>query len=147
MKEISSNKKLKVIRLFFAAYTYDEIVAELGIGKGSVVNIIDDFRNGELQIAPNEYIDVLRELAVDIRKQHTTVKKLQMYAKIDHNVAEIGVGIDEVEDWLDIAHDIATEPTTMKPFVSAALEMSRQYVRKTWNGFLKYLMLFGCHVF
>ena len=44
-----------------------EIAQELGIAKGSVVNIIDEFRNGEMEIAPNEYIDVLRELAVDLK--------------------------------------------------------------------------------
>ncbi len=125
MKEISVPKKLEVIQLFFSGYTYDEIVLKLGIAKGSVVNIIEAFRSGELQIAPNEYIDALRELVVDIRKQHTSVKKLQMYSKIDHKVVEMGVEIDEVDDWLDIAHDIATEPAAMKPFVSAALEMSQ----------------------
>ncbi len=125
MKEIGLNKKLKVIKLFFAGYTYDEIALELAIAKGSVVNIIDDFRNGELQIPLSEYMDALRELAVDIRKQHTTVKKLQMYVAIDKKLAEMGVGVDQVEDWLDIVYDIATEPTTMKPLVSAALELSQ----------------------
>jgi hypothetical protein len=60
MKEIGTNKKIKVIKLFW--YTYDEIAAELGIAKGSVVNITEAFRDGELMIAPNEYMDALRKL-------------------------------------------------------------------------------------
>jgi Fe2+ transport system protein FeoA len=125
MKEIGLNKKLKVIKMFFAGYTYDEIALELGIAKGSVVNIIDDFRNGELQIPLSEYMDALRELAVDIRKQHTTIKKLQMYVAIDKKLVEMGVGPEKVEDWLDIVQDIATKAASMKPFVSAALELSQ----------------------
>jgi hypothetical protein len=124
MKEISSYKKLKVIKLFFAGHTYDEIVAEVVISKGSIFNVISEFKNGELQIAPNEYIDALRELAVD----HYTIKKLQMYVKIDLKVSEMGVDAYQVEDWLDIAHDIATEPDEMKPFVSAALELKNMEI-------------------
>jgi transposase len=134
MKDISLPKKLKVIKLFFEGYTYDEIAEELGISKGSVVNIINEFRAGELKITPNEYIDALRELAVDIRKQHTTVKKLQMHVKIDYKVAEMGVSVDQVEDWLDIVYDIATEPAAMKPFVSAALEMSQMEMETGLNS-------------
>ena len=89
MKEININKKLKVIKLFLSGYTFDEIALELGIAKGSVANIIDAFRDGQLQIVPNGYIDALRELAVDIRKQHTSVKKLQMCVKINQKVVEI----------------------------------------------------------
>lgn len=59
---------------------------------------IDEFRNGELPIAPNEYIDALRELAVDIRKQHVTVKQLKMYDKIHQKLAEMGVGVEQAED-------------------------------------------------
>ena len=39
MKEINIIKKHKVIKLFFSGLSYDEIAMELGIGKGSVVNI------------------------------------------------------------------------------------------------------------
>ncbi len=124
MKEISLTKKLKVITMFFSGNTYDEIVTEVGISKGSVVNTVEDFKAGKLPIAPNEYIDALRELAVDLRKQHTTVKSLKMYVAIDQKLAEMGVGIEEVDDWLDIVEDLATETVSMKNFVSTVLEMS-----------------------
>ena len=123
MKEISLTKKLKVITMFFSGNTYDEIVTEVGISKGSVVNTVEDFKAGKLPIAPNEYIDALRELAVDLRKQHTTVKSLKMYVAIDQKLAEMGVGIEEVDDWLDIVEDLATETVSMKNFVSTVLEM------------------------
>jgi hypothetical protein len=125
MKEISLPKKLKVIEMFFAGYTYDDIAEELGIGKGSVVNIIEAFRNGELQIAPNQYLDTIRELVVDMRKQHTNVKKLQVYVAIDKKLGEMGVGVDKVEDWLDIVQEIATENNvSTKKFVAASLDLA-----------------------
>ena len=45
MKEINLSKKLKVLKMFFGGWTYDEIVLQLGIAKGSVVNIIDEYRD------------------------------------------------------------------------------------------------------
>jgi len=128
MKEINLNKKLKVIKLFLAGYTYDEIALELGIAKGSVANIIDEFKCGKLQIAPNQYVDTLRELAVDLRKQHTTVKQLKMYVAIHQKLVEMGVGIEEVDDWLDIVQDIATETASTKAFVMAALHLAQMEI-------------------
>jgi len=124
MKEISLNKKLKVIKLFLAGYTFDEIVEEVGIAKGSVVNIVDAVRNGELPIAPSEYIDTLREIAVDLRKQHTNVKKVKMYLAIHEKLVEMGIGVEEVGNWLDIVEDIAIEPVNTEAFVAAALHLA-----------------------
>jgi len=125
MKEIILIKKHKVIKLFFSGLSYDEIAVEVGISKGSVVNIIDEFKAGELPIAPDEYIDALRELAVDMRKQHISVKQLKMYDKIHHKLAEMGVGMEQVDDWLDISQDIATESVSAKKFVAAALHLAQ----------------------
>jgi myosin heavy subunit len=133
MKELPLSKKKKVIARFLMGDTYDEIALELGIAKGSVVNIIDDFRSGDLPIVPNEYIDALRELAVDIKKQNTTVKKLKMYVAIDKKLVEMGVGTDQVDDWLDIVQDIATESIAMKPIVSAAIEMGQMEMETGLN--------------
>jgi len=125
MKEISSTKKYKAIKMFLGGYTFDEIALELGIAKGSVANILDEFKGGQLLIAPDAYIDTLRELAVDMRKQHVIVKQLKMYEKIHQKLAEMGVGIDEVDDWLDIVDDITTEGISSKQFVAAALQLAR----------------------
>jgi len=53
MKQISVSKKLKVVKLFFSGLSYDEIAQQTGVAKGSVVNIIDDFRYGILQAPPD----------------------------------------------------------------------------------------------
>ena len=45
MKELSINLKMKVIKLFLNGHTYEEIAEQVGIAKGSVVNIINEFRD------------------------------------------------------------------------------------------------------
>jgi len=75
MREIGVEIKYRVIRSFLAGLSYDEIAGELGISKGSVVNIIDDFRNGQLGLPKemNEYIDELRRLIVDMKRMIPTL--------------------------------------------------------------------------
>ncbi len=125
MKEISLSKKQKVIKLFFGGFTYDEIALEMWLAKGSVANIIDDFKDGELPITLDEYIDALRALAVEMRKQHTNVKQLKVYHKLYKKLAEMGVGMEQMDDWLDITEDIATESIPAKQFVAAALHLAQ----------------------
>jgi len=79
MREISMELKMKAVNLFLTGSTFDEIAAKLPVSKGSVVSIISDFREGKLLI-PQEmttYIDELRRLVVDLRKQNTSVTQLK----------------------------------------------------------------------
>ena len=46
MKEIQINLKMKALKLFLVGHTYDEIAEKAGIVKDSVVNIINEFREG-----------------------------------------------------------------------------------------------------
>ncbi len=64
MKELNIQKKKKVVRLFFAGWSYDGISLKTGIAKGSVYNIIEEFREGLIPLPydTEEYLDTLRKL-------------------------------------------------------------------------------------
>lgn len=127
MKEISWVKKQKVIKLFFIGLSYDEIAQQLGLAKGSVVNIIEEFKQGSLSIPVNmkEYMDELRHLVVDMKKHNTTVNQLKSYSGLHIKLKEMGVGTEQVDQWLDISQDIATESVSAKKFVAAALHLTK----------------------
>lgn len=59
MKKLDTIKRDEIIRLFFYGNTYDEIVDRTGVGKGSVTNIIEEFRNGTLGL-PMDIIQLCR---------------------------------------------------------------------------------------
>ena len=126
MKEIPVSKKLKVIKLFLVGVSYDEIAQQAGIAKGSVVNIISEFRDGYLPAPPGmaEYIDELRHVAVDLKKHDTSIGKLKWYLKIHVKLKEMGVGDDQVEQWLNICQGIASPTVSNNQFVAAALELA-----------------------
>ncbi len=128
MKDISLTKKQKVIKLFFSGLSYDEMAVEVGIAKGVCSkNIIEEFREGKLPIPPNMtgYVDELRHLVVDMKKHNTTLNQLKGYNKLHKKLGEMGVGIEQVDHWLDICQDIATEMVSNNKFVAAALHLAQ----------------------
>ena len=126
MKELKMNTKLKAVKLFLNGDTFDEIAKQLGIAKGSVVNIVEAFRNGLLPIPPGmvEYVDELRHLVVDLKKNQTTVTAVKPRLKIHTRMKEMGVGDEQVEQWLDICEDITSSTVTNDQFVQSALELA-----------------------
>ena len=126
MKEIKISIKLKAVKLFLDVYTFDEIAKQLGIAKGSVVNIIDDFRNGLLPLpfGMAEYVDELRHLVVDLKKHQITIAAVKPCLKLHIRMKEMGVGDEQVEQWLDICENIASTTVTNNQFVQSALELA-----------------------
>lgn len=98
MKESTYSKKAQVIKLFLTGLSYDEIGKQAGVAKGSVVNIIDEFREGYLSLPPGmtEYIDELRHLVVDMKKHGTSVPCLKNYLKLHNKLQEMDVKSNQV---------------------------------------------------
>lgn len=126
MKPITLNIKTKVVKLFLGGYSYDEIAQQVGIAKGSVVNIIDEFREGSLPLPPGmtEYVDELRHLVVDLKKHQTSVSQAKSYLKLHARLQDMGVNSEEVEQWLDVCQSIASPTASNAQFVKAALELA-----------------------
>lgn len=127
MKPIDLHNRIKVVKLFIGGYSYDEIAQHLGIAKGSVVNIVNEFREGSLMVPPgmNEYVDELRRLVVDLKKHNTSIAQAKSYLKLHVKLQDMGVDSDEVEQWLDICGDIASPIASNSQFVKAALELAK----------------------
>jgi predicted nucleic acid-binding Zn-ribbon protein len=127
MKKISLTQKFKVVKLFLTGLSYDQIAQQIGIAKGSVVNIIDEFRKGHLRVPPDmtEYVDALRQVAVDLRKNNASIAQVRSCLKLDLKLKEMGVSNEKAERWLDICAGISSPTVSTDQFVGAALELSQ----------------------
>lgn len=110
MKVIGIHTKYRVVEMFLNGYTLDEIVEQLPVSKGSVVSIISDFREGILQLPDHmtAYVDELRRLVVDLKKNGISLTQLKSYNRISSKLQEMGADCEEAEGWLDICQDIAS---------------------------------------
>jgi len=136
MKGISMKEKNMVIKLFLEGESYDDIAQQVGIAKGSVVNIIDEFRDGVLQVPTGltGYVDLLRKLAVDLRKNHTTVQQAMSCHKLETRIKAKGVSSEKVDQWLDVVESIATPAVSNEDFVQVALELA-EATAKSGKGY------------
>jgi len=135
MRELNMQKKVRAIKLFLNGLTYDEVVQQVGISKGSVVSIVNDFREGKLPIPPGtiEYIDALRQVAVDLRKNDTSVTKTKAYLRIHAKLQEMDVDIEQTEQLLEICQGIASSSVANNDFVNAALELAQSVTETGLN--------------
>lgn len=46
MKELDEKKKLEILRLYLQGCSYDQVSTGAAVGKGTVVNVLNDFRTG-----------------------------------------------------------------------------------------------------
>jgi hypothetical protein len=126
MKEISMIQKQKALKLFLSGLSYDEIAQQAGIAKGSVVNIVDEFREGNITLTGDmtAFVDALRKLTVDMKKHDTSITQLQALMKLHGKMEEMGVDTDQVELWLDTCQMIATLTVNNNQFIKSALELA-----------------------
>lgn len=127
MRRIEENRKARVIKEFLSGLSFDEIAKQVGVSKGSVVNIVDEFRDGTLPLPQgmSEYVDELRCLVVDLKKYDTTIPQLKAYVKLHAKLRDMGVNISRVELWLDICEKIASHEAFSGELVESALELER----------------------
>lgn len=54
------------------------------------------------------YVDELRHLIVDMKKNGISLTQLKSYNRIYSKLQEMGADCEEAEGWLDICQDIAS---------------------------------------
>jgi hypothetical protein len=127
MRELSPQQKNMVIKMFLEGYSYDEIANKFGVAKGSITNIVEELRTGNI-ILPNDIAgcaDYLRKIAVDMRKNDTNVYELLPCLMIHNKLKSMGIGNHQIDSWLDICRQIASEDVSNRQFAKAALELAR----------------------
>jgi transcriptional regulator with XRE-family HTH domain len=127
MRGLSAQQKGMIIKLFLEGCSYEEISSKLGIAKGSIANIIEGIRTGSLPLPADiaGYVDSLRRIAVDMRKNNTNVSELIPCLMIYTKLKSMGISNHQIDSWIDICRQIASEDVPNRQFVEAALELAR----------------------
>ncbi|MFC1865357.1 hypothetical protein ACFLYB_01420 [Chloroflexota bacterium] len=86
MQPITINKTLKIIKLWLAGLSYDEISQQTGVSKGKIHDVIQNLKNGLIpQVTTiQEDIDLIRDLAINLK--HSSISAAQ--ASVGFSVLE-----------------------------------------------------------
>ncbi len=117
MRELSQNIREQTVKLFLQGITYDDISWKLKIAKGSVVNIIDEFRDGKLSL-PDDitvYVDELRHVVVDLKKHEVTVGQMRAFLRFHNRLKDLEVDDEGIEELLDVLREDMIDNLYLNP--------------------------------
>lgn len=123
MDKLSLKKKLYVIRLYMEGMSYDEIAAKANISKGTVFNIITELRLGYFPEYGDlsEQLELLRELAVDLRRSRITPLQAAVGISVLSRLQELGVEPNEIEVLSGLCRTLTAEGTDIQSFIRTGL--------------------------
>jgi len=124
-------KQLTIVRLYLNGLSYQEINAKAGVSKGTVANVVADLRAGRILDAqdPVEQLELLRELAIDMRRLKITPAHALAGIAIFSHLQELGIEPAEIQRWAAMCRHLAAEETEAQTFVRAALYMEELHER------------------
>ncbi|MCK4722452.1 MAG: helix-turn-helix domain-containing protein [Dehalococcoidia bacterium] len=127
MKELTERKKLQILRFFLEGYTYDDISTKNGVAKGTVVNIVNDFRAGRFPALSDvsDLVDTLRELSVELRRRGAGVPEAMLGLAFFSRLDEMGVKPPDVWTWAEMCRELSPPQALLEEFMNAALEFFR----------------------
>lgn len=127
MRELTQKKKLEIIRLFLNGDTFDQISTGADVGKGSVVNVVNDLKAGRFPTLADvaELADALRELSVEMKKKNIGVSQAVLGITFFSRLTELGIPPDKLSSWVDMCRKISPADTPLEEFTTAALELLR----------------------
>lgn len=127
MNAMNMATKHRVIKMYLAGSTFDEIAVATGISKGSVCNIVEEYKAGELTQPPSATVSIneLRNLAVDLKKHEISVSQCRALMKLYVQINKLCVTPEDVETWLTLMQEIASGSASGNQLAQAALELAQ----------------------
>ena len=126
-REISGKKRLEVLVEFVRGENYDSIAEAKGVSKGTVANIVEEFRKGSVpgfeELA--EEVDALRAVAVKLRKENLSIAQAALGLAFFEKLKELGVEPQMVETWVDMCQKLGSTDYPRERVVDAAVRLLR----------------------
>jgi predicted nucleic acid-binding Zn-ribbon protein/predicted DNA-binding protein YlxM (UPF0122 family) len=125
VEKLSLRKQLTIVRLYLNGFSYHEIATRSGVSKGTVANVVADVKAGRILDAqePAEQLELLRELAIDLRRLRLTPSQAIAGLTVVSRLQELGVEPADIERWAAMCCQIAADQCEVPVFVRAALAL------------------------
>lgn len=124
--EITLDRKLEVVKLYFEGLAYDDIAKKTGVAKGSVAAIVEALRAGEFpqfeQVT--DLVNELRELTVGLRKAGITIIEAAPLFILLKKLIGLGVEPAYLESWIRMCRAVPEEEFSRSQIIQAASKLA-----------------------
>jgi chromosome segregation ATPase len=132
MEKLSIRKQLNIVRLFFSGLPYREIAGKTSASVGAVSNVIADLKAGNYPEVGDvsEQVDMLKELAAEVRKSRLTVGEATIGITIVNSLKELGLEPGDIPQYVSLCRALTTGGIETQAFVKAAMEY-QEVIKRT----------------
>ena len=98
MEKLSARKKLNIVKQFLSGMSYDEIASKEKVSKGSVANIVTEFKAGEFPEAAElgEQVELLRELSIELKRSKLSPGQCTAGLMVLDRIKECGLSPSDI---------------------------------------------------
>ena len=125
MKELTEEIKLEILKLFLLGYSYDDIATNCDVSKGTVANVVNDFRAGRFPAFADipDLMDALRELSIELKKRGVGVSEALLGIAFFSRLDEMGVTPEKLWLWAT-GHQMSSKECLFKRLTSYPARLS-----------------------
>ena len=123
MPELTPQKQMNVIRLYFQGESYQTIAQKSGVAKGSVVNVITMLKSGQFPDFRDtgDQVHALREVVVQLKRSGLSLPQAAVGLSAFQGIAALGVSRGDIGRLLALCRSLTPDGVGTGKFVRAAL--------------------------
>lgn len=125
-REISPDKRVEVLKLYFEGFAYDEIARRTGAAKGSVAAIVQEMRDGrfpQFELGTH-LVSELRDLTVGLRKVGIAASEASLFFALVKKFIGLGVEPAHLESWVRMCRAIPEGGFPRSRIIVAAVKLA-----------------------
>ena len=125
MPELTFRKRLRIVELLLGGHSYQTISERVGVSKGTIANVMNELRDGEIPIVQGieEVVDILRELAVEIRRSGLSISQASIGITAIRGLAAVGVAPQDISRMVALSRSMIPEGRDARQFADAAVAL------------------------
>ena len=111
MEKSTVRKRLSIVRLYLSGLSYDEIASKTGVSKGTVANVVAEFKAGDFPEAGDvgEQVDLLRDLSLDLKRVKLSPGQCAVGLIVLNRISECGLDPAHIDRWPMILKSVPSQ--------------------------------------
>jgi predicted DNA-binding protein YlxM (UPF0122 family) len=123
MQELSTTKKMSIIKTYLKGLSYDENASKNKVSKGTVANVIFDLKEGQFPQVSSipEELEQLRELAIEIKRSGISSTQATIGLSLLSRLKSVGVEPAAIEKCHTLLQALSSPDNDLKEMAKSVL--------------------------